>query len=333
MDVLGAVPGTYVRLLFDYLAAHHLDAGALLHEAPPVPVARGLDRYPVTRWRALLERAAEALQDPLLGLHVGATITPAALGVLGYVFMACGTLGAALQRFARYQRLVYDVNPFIERVVDGNLVLEWSAENGRPGAQVDECAIAALVQFARDITGQAWQVPRIDFVNPEPADVQPYRDYFGSAVCFGQAATRVQLPLSLLALSLRRPDAALLDLLSRQVDAQLAELPAADALERRVRRVIARRIPETGAGLDEVAAELHVSPRTLHRRLAARGTTFRALCEDTRRHLAEDYLRDERLQLAEIAQLLGFSEQSAFTHAYRRWTGLSPGRFRRRLAR
>ena len=326
--VQGMVPSTYVRLLYEYLERQNLDARKLLKEPPPQAADRGTGRYPVARWRSLLERAAAALDDPLLGLKLGRSITPAHLGVIGYVLLACGNLGAALQRLEQYQRLVYDVNPMRYRAEGSNVVLEWGVEQGRPGSLADETAIAALVQMARELSGKSFAPEEVCFVNPAPASLKPYRDWFGCPVRFAQPHTLLRFPAKYLALPLRQPDAALLSLLERQADALMAELPDSDDLEQSVRRCIVRLSRDGEVDLERVAAELHTTPRTLHRRLEQRGRNFRGLREDTRRRLAEDYLRDPRLRLAEIAQLLGFSEQSAFSRSFRRWTGETPKRWR-----
>ncbi|MDR3417766.1 MAG: AraC family transcriptional regulator [Nevskia sp.] len=325
----GVVPSTYVRLLFEYLERHGHQARTVLGEDPPAAGDRGLGRYPVARWRALLERAAARLQDPLLGLHLGRTITPAHFGVMGYVLLACPSLGAALLRFQQYQRLLYDVNPMRHTVAADAVTLEWGVESGHPGPLVDECAITALVQFSRDITGRRGAPLGVEFVNPQPPDLRPYRAYFGCPVQFDRPLTRVRLAPAMLALPLRQPDPALLGVLQGQADALLAELPQEDDFERAVRRCVARLAREGEPSLQRVADELHLSPRTLHRRLEQNGRNFRELLEDTRRHLADDYLRDPRLRMVEIALLLGYSEQSAFTRAYRRWTGSTPKRARR----
>jgi len=327
-QVRGMVPSTYVRLLYEYLERQDLDPRKLLREPRPDAADRGTGRYPVARWCALLERAAAALDDPLLGLKLGRTITPAHLGVIGYVLLACGSLGAALQRLEQYQRLVYDVNPMRHRGEGSSVVLEWGVEQGRPGPLADETAIAALVQMARDLGGRGFVPDEVSFVNPAPASLKPYRDWFGCPVRFGQPCTTLRFPARSLAVPLRQPDAALLSLLERQADALLAELPDSDDLEQSVRRCIVRLSREGEVALERVAAELHTTPRTLHRRLEQRGRNFRGLREDTRRRLAEDYLRDPRLRLAEIAQLLGFSEQSAFSRSFRRWVGETPKRWR-----
>ena len=325
----GVVPSTYVRLLYEYLERQGLDGKKLLKEPPPEAVDRGLGRYPVQRWRQLLEKAAAQLGDPLLGLHLGRSITPAHFGVIGYVLLACGNLGAALQRLQQYQRLIYDVNPMRYRVEKASVVLEWGVEQGRPGALADETAIAALVQMARDLTGHAFPPEEVCFVNTAPASVKPYRDYFGCPVKFDQPHTVVRFAQRLLALPLRQPDAALLALLQQQADTLLGELPSGDNIEQAVCRCIATQSREGEPTLERVAAALHTTPRTLHRRLEKEGCNFRGLREHTRQRLAEDYLRDPRLHLAEIAQLLGFSEQSAFSRSFRRWTGQSPNAWRR----
>jgi AraC-like DNA-binding protein len=319
----GAVPAAYVRLLYQHLERLGLDSRKLLREAEP----QG-ERYPVLRWRRLLERASAHLGDPQLGLRLGRSITPAHLGVMGYVLLACGSLGAALERLRQYQRLVYDVNPMRQRLEGASVVLEWGTEQGRPGPLVDETAIAALVQMARDLSGKRFAPERVCFVNAPPPSLKPYRDWFGCPVRFGHPQTELRFAARLLALPLRQPDAALLALLQRQADALMGELSDGGDLEQSVRRCIARLTREGEPALKRVAAELHTTPRTLHRRLQQRSQSFRALREDTRRRLAEEYLNDPRLRLAEIAQLLGFSEQSAFNRSFRRWTGRTPGAFR-----
>lgn len=325
----GVVPGTYVRLLFEYLDARGVHAAKLLGETAPDPACVGPGRYPVERWRRLLEKAAAHLRDPDLGLHLGQTVTPRHFGVMGYVLLACGNLGAALTRLHRYQRLVYDVSPMRLHAQGNHVTLEWGTEHGRPGRLVDETAITALVQFARDITGDAAKIETVHFVNEPPPKLAPYRRYFGGEVLFAQSATRVRLPLSLLAKPLRQPDAALLGLLEQQAERLLADLPDAGDLEQAVRRSVGTLAREGEISLERVAATLHTSPRSLHRRLERIGLGFRALRDDTRRRLAEQHLADRGIGIAEVALLLGYSEQSAFTRAFRRWTGQTPLAFRK----
>lgn len=307
-NVRGEVPSTYVRLLFEYLTRQGIDA------------------------RKLLDKAARNLNDPLLGLRLGQSITPAHFGIMGYVLLASANMAAALKRVERYQRLIYDISPMRYSITGDTVTLTWGVERGRPGALADECGIAALVQFARQITGEHLCPLNVSFVNPQPADTQPYFRFFGCPVRFAQRETVVQFSVTMLNLPLRQPDAALVGVLEQQAEALLGGLPEIDDFEQTVRRCIASLLHDGEPCLERVASELNMSARTLRRRLEARGHRFRALRDDTLRRLAESYLADPRLTLAEIAQLLGFSEQSAFGRSFLRWVGSSPGSYRRRLA-
>ncbi|MGS0897152.1 AraC family transcriptional regulator ligand-binding domain-containing protein [Burkholderia stagnalis] len=321
---------TYVRLLFDYLSEQGRDAARVLGEARPPEDDRGLTLYASAHWRRLLECAADALGDPLLGLHVGQRITPAHLGALGYALHACRDAGAALARWQQYEHLIANVARMEVRVEAASVVIEWHDAPEPLGPLVDEVALTAIVQFARNITGTRDALDDVCFVHPPPRDARPYAGYFGCPVRFGQPLNRLAFPLGLLARPLRQPDDALLRMMERQASALLAELRQADDLEQTVREAVARLLRQGDASIEQIASELHVSSRTLHRRLAELGLDFRSLREDTRRRLALDHLHDPRLTLAEVAWLLGYSEHSAFTRAFRRWTGESPRQWRSR---
>lgn len=331
-ELRGFVPVTYVQLLYDYLGDQGVDAGLLLGEPPEVP-ASGLGRYPVKQWQQLLNRAADSLNDPRLGLHLGATISPKNLGILGYILLSCGTLGAALERLLHYHRLIYDVNPMKLTEQGQQIEMHWGEEQGRPGALVDETAIAALHQFCRDICGRPeLQANRIDFINSQPADLVPYCEFFGCEVYFNQPATRVCLPLSALNIPLRASDPALIVLLENLADELLAASATNDEAEllQQIRQLIARQLHDKPLTADDVARKLHMSSRNLNRKLIAHGSSFGELLRQAREQLARHYLQDQRLRLAEIAQLLGYSEQSAFNRGFKQWTGHTPLQYRRK---
>jgi AraC-like DNA-binding protein len=324
----GVVPETFVQLLYEYLEQRGMSPEAVLGDPWPVPQAHGLGGVAIERWARLLERASGHLGDPLLGLHVGQTITPRHLGVLGYVLVACSNLGAALQRLERYQRLIFDVTPLEIRGGSGYIELVWSAEHGRHGQLVDDTGVAALVQFCRGMVRTQQPPLEVQFVNSEPDDTQPYRDFFACPVRFGRAETIVRVSLATLALPLKTADPGLIAVMERQADELLGQLPCEDAVVELARKATARLLHEGEPDIEAVAAGMQCAPRTLQRRLKAAGTGFRQELALVRRQLAEQYLRDPRLSIAEIAQLLGYSEHSAFSRSYREWTGVTPQRWR-----
>ncbi|MGB1581698.1 MAG: AraC family transcriptional regulator [Nevskiales bacterium] len=331
-DMPGVVSTTYVRLLYEYIQAQGQDPVQLLGELPPDAADLGLGRFPMARWCTLLERASSALDDPLLGLHLGQTITAAHLGTVGYVLLACANLGEAFQRIQKYMRLIYDAEPMRTRLTTDGVELEWGTGFGRPGQQVDAAAITALVAFARDMTHGVGGPSYVSFINPEPEDSEPYRAYFNCPVAFAQPSTILRFPAAYLSLTLRQPDPALREILEQQAETLLQRLPATDDFEQSLRRAILNLLDRGEPTLAAVAKRMHSSVRTLQRRLAERSLTYQAVLDDCRLGLAQDYLADPRLQLSEIAQLLGYAEQSAFNHAFKRWTDETPRQYRRRIS-
>lgn len=322
--IQGMVPVSFVHVLADYLQSRGVPAVDIIPRRFNVDADRHFGRMPAEAYCRLLIKAAERLNDPLLGLHLGQFIKPAQLGALGYVLLACENLGAALMRIQRYHRLVHDINPIEHEVRDGQLILRWGVAHGKPGALFDEVGITGIVQFGRDLCGQKLALHAVDFVNPPPPDVRPYTAYFGCTVRFAQAMTRLVIPLATLAAPLRQPDPTLLKLMEAQVDAAMAELPQAGDLAESTRRVVAHLAPHGLPELEQVAHELRLSPRVFYRRLAEQGLNFRELREAALHQLAELHLRDPRLTLAEVSALLGYAEQSAFSRAFKRWTGMAP---------
>lgn len=319
------VATSYVQLLFEHMAALGR-ANAL--GPPPLPTEPFVA---LKRWQALLDKARELDPGPkaTFALRLARGIAPRHFGVVGFAALASKTLGEALQRLERYHRSVYDVNLAQVHAAPEGVVIEWGVERGRPGPLVDETALAALVQLTREFTGQPLRAMAVDFVNRRPADVRPYEDFFGCPVRFDQPATRLVLATHDLALPLRGADPALLALLDAQAERLLQEVAAVSEPVGVWRQALVGLIRGGKTHLEDLARSLQTSPRSLQRRLGEHRLTFQALLGQTRQQLAEAYLRDPNVELAEVALLLGYSEQSAFTRAFRQWTGLAPLQWRK----
>ena len=209
--------------------------------------------------------------------------------------------------------------------------MRWPA-SASTGALADSVAIAALWRMLRRLLPQA-RLHQVCFAFAADACQQQAAEaHFGCPVRYADNCTAVMLPATLLALPLAHTDLAMRALLEQQARALALALPTADALDRALQQALVRRLPEGEVSLARVAADLHLSVRSLQRRLQQRGLSWRLLLERTRQHLAQAYLADSALQLGEIALLLGYSEQSAFNRAWRQWTGTTPLQWRRRHA-
>jgi hypothetical protein len=159
------IAASYAQLLYEYLENQGLDAAQVLGSARPEASQHFV---PMAEWQTWLRRVDALEKRPALGLRIAEGIGARHFGVVGYAALACGTLAEALQRLERYHASVYDVNPAKIIAVPEGVAIEWGVERGKPGALVDETAIASLVQLARDMTGRFWPVRSVSFVNPAP---------------------------------------------------------------------------------------------------------------------------------------------------------------------
>lgn len=323
---------SYLGALLDYLRQRQIDPQALLGTTLPDTSDRDarVSERQAAQWFA---QAAAALHDDALGLHVGEQIRPGHYGVLGYVAMACATLGEALQCQQRYQALVLSITAEPPRIEHEVLTLRWRSEGDASYRQLAEFNLAAMLSFIRWLSGRTLQPLRLDFTYPQPAQIGEHQRVFGCPLRFSQATYGIVLPSAWLSLPLIQPDPAMRALMDRRAAQQLATLREQqdDALSA-ARRLIAQNLgshtqPLELAGL---AARLGLSSRSLQRKLQDAGVSFSQLLDGVRAELAQHYLEDDSLSLTDIAFLLGYSEQSAFTRAYRRWTGQAPAAARQR---
>lgn len=318
------IPETYVQLLFEYLEAQGHDPEQVLGEAWPTPEVSGLGGIAVEHWERLLEIAQIYLNDPLIGLHVGQTITTRHLGILGAVLSACDNFFTAMQRFERYQRLIFDVVPANIRILADYVELSWDIEEYQAGGLVDETGRTVMVQFGRSLIRGKDSLQAVHFIHAQPENVKPYEEYFGCPVLFEQPVPLIRFSLEMLSLPLKTPDATLVAILDKHAEQLLAGLPQADEMIEQVRKHIAHLLHQGEPDVDQLVDRLPYSRRTLQRRLAEAGTSFRKELNIVRYELAKSYLKDPRLQIVEIALLLGYSEHSAFTRAYKEWSGKTP---------
>ncbi|WP_394830398.1 AraC family transcriptional regulator [Pendulispora rubella] len=323
----------YLRALFDY-ADTRGGAGteALLARVEGVALDDRDARLSETTCAALFDRAASLLGDDAIGLHAGERIRPGHYGVLGYVVMNCPTLGDALAQLQRYQALVIDIGPPDLLRAGGELTVMWDPRLERPLRQLAEFNLSAMLAFARWISGRDEAPVRVDFTFPEPARLDEHRRIFRCALRFEEPVYRIVLPSRWLDAPLIRPDpevrAAMLALAEKQLLSQVGR--RAGDLDA-IRDLVAKNLSAGDAALAKIAAGLGLSARTLQRKLHERGESFSAIVDEVRRELAMRHLNDHALDLNDLAFLLGFSEQSAFQRAFKRWTGEAPGSYRKRL--
>jgi AraC-like DNA-binding protein len=278
-----------------------------------------------------LVEAAAAL-DPDIGLRYAGEMSWKDLGALGYVLLHSPTLGAAFGNLRRYITINQS---------RGGIELEVGARVSRvlrptdpafgDGLQVALLSLGLYTRLARDGLGEPGWTPRaVELRHPRPRAVASYQRFFGAPLSFGHGRDALVLATAELRRPFRTADADLLPILLRHADESLARMPAAGDLAAAVRRLVIDALTAGDATIERVADGLGLSARSLQRRLQETGVSYQALVDATRLDLARRYVADPALSLTETAFLLGYADLSAFSRAFRRWTGKSPQHFRRR---
>ncbi|WP_165390383.1 AraC family transcriptional regulator [Thalassococcus sp. S3] len=277
---------------------------------------------------ALIEAALAISGTPWLGLEVGRAQTVSTWGILGYAIMSCATEREAVALGVRY----YDAAPSLMRSTSRieNGLLRLQMEPIHPMlALLPFCVeenICGISTVSSEYLIEPMSPLEVWLSYPEPDYSDKYRTYFGCDIKYEQDSN---------VLWTRAPRDAPMRT-SDPISAQLCRKLVEQVVEPRndesdfiyQMRQLLLQTPGDMLNMERAAAELSISPRTLRRRLAEFGTSFKKLQEDTRRDLAIDYLRDTQLNISQIAHLLGYTETTNFRRAFKQWTGLPPRTFR-----
>ncbi|RGP54133.1 AraC family transcriptional regulator [Pseudomonas abyssi] len=300
----------------------------------------GLDVMALADGQAKVE-AAQELQvvsnllaglpgQPLLGLLAGRRYQLSRYGIWGYALLSSASLGEALEMGLRYLDLTFAFCRIHAREdASGRwLVIDdrWIEPSLRRFLLLRDSAATARIQ--RELTGlrQPFKSVRLTLPAPPDAQLNAYTEAYGCTPQFDAAETMLELDPALLARGLPGDNPAIRQACEQQCHQLLQRYRARDGLAGRVRELLL----DGGATLPDmptVAARLHLTERTLRRRLDGERTSFRQLQEETREALAEELLRVPGLSLEEVAQRLGYGEVSNFVHAFRRWKGMTPRQF------
>lgn len=275
-----------------------------------------------------LNLVAEELHDEFLGIRLAQTIDLRELGLLYYVMASSATVGEALQRVSRYSTIQ---NEGVQIRYRGGksvtVAFNYFGVARRHDRHQIEFIITMLLRICRTLSGLSLAPSRIKLMHHRSRMPSEFRKLFGPHVTFAGAADEIVYPGAIACMPCTNADQYLNALLERYCEQALAERRKASATwQLKVENAIVPLLPHGQAGIGKIAADLGVSRRTLARRLAAEGLTFRKVLDRLRFDLARRYIREQDLPVSEIAWLLGYQEASALNHAFKRWTGRAPKR-------
>lgn len=324
------LPATHARELVELCERWNVETAELLdgldlNEAQLMDPA-GMVSIPTLE--ALINRARQLSGEEALGYYLGMRMRVSAHGYLGFAAMLASTVGEALDLAVRFARTRTETLS-LRYETTGPSVALYIDERANFGAARDVVLITLAIgiwQIGSALTGRKLEGDA-EFMFSQPeyysrlAELTP-------PTRFSQQANRLIFDKNILSYPLKMADPSALILVREQCEQALRALDSTDEILSKVSALI----PKEDQGfrsLEEVASALHMSPRTLKRRLSERGVAFTSLLEEQQREKAMHLLRDNNLTIDEVAERLGYSDTSNFARAFRRWTDMSPAAFRR----
>lgn len=290
-------------------------------------------RLPQRRFEALWRAAIEITGDPAIALRVASLARPSTLGIIGYLATASESRRNAFELVKGLTPLLWEDFSCDLETSDGVAFMRFGA--GRPARTsrfLTEYSIGLAIAMSRSLGAARSDPIEARFSHPAPGYAEEYERILRLPVRFDAGEDGVLFPVSLMESSVPTADAALRQLLRQYASDQLARVPSHARFSQRVRAGIRSALSRGALSADAVAERLSMSDRTLRRRLREEGTSYREVLDDVRAELALRYLANERRGIEEVAQLLDFSDASAFSKAFRRWTGRTPAGFLRSTA-
>jgi len=286
-------------------------------------------RYPLTKIRKLWSAAVAASNDPTIGLKTGWYARPANFYAFGYSWLASRTLLGGLKRLCRYQKMLSTatIDISIRETADSYaLSAAFPDAATAPPKEGLDAGMTALLKLCEIAAEKKVRPIRIELVCDNDVHPDAYREHLGAPIRFGfdvgtfyfdKATLEELLPGS-------TPDVAKA---TDKIAEQYIETLDPHQVASQVRQLLVSLLPSGHADQDLVAKRMHRSTSTLQRQLQAEGQSYRAVLDGTRRSMAEEYLRQGKMSHAQVAYLLGFSDQSNFSRAFKRWTARSPREF------
>lgn len=323
------------RDVLDYLDNYLMDKGegfsSIRHE-----IAQYLNKQFMTyeQWWDLLAQLAQIDPTPALGLHIGKKITVQQCGILGYLFKTSRNIGDALKCFKRFQGLIYAGSQADLVVLDEKIVsLVWEPDYGYSSQNSDALLLSAMINIVRElIAPNQLSLSSVCFTQSIPETEFPiYEAFFQCQIKACQTRLSLSFAKSDLAIAIPHVDTTLHHILGQQAEELLKHLPESDDFLVRLRDTVMRCLHEGYSDASLVARQMGLSERTLHRRLKQKHRLYRDVLKEIRKSMAIKYLGEPKLSLPEIALLLGYSEQSTFSRAFKDWYGLAPLQYKKRF--
>jgi AraC-like DNA-binding protein len=333
-----AEPGTvaicFVAAALESVRARHMDTDALLTRVGlspsllQVPQARVSAKHYGELWRLV----ALTLDDEFFGQD-SRRMKAGSFAMLVHAVLGCKNLGQALDRSLRFYGLILDDigGSLTREEKEATIILCERTAGAAPRIFGHEVLLMLLHGVACWLVGRRIPILRARFAYPEPPHSAEYRLMYCTDLAYGGPHTAIVFAADYLNLPIVQNERSVKEFLRTAPESILVKYKNGSSLSARIRRRLRQLLPSEVPDFDQLAGELNMTTATMRRRLHEEGSSYQGIKDQLRRDLAISYLSHSDRSVMDIALELGFSERSAFHRAFRKWTGASPGEFRRGL--
>jgi AraC-like DNA-binding protein len=315
------------------LEARGVKSKALFEKADiPYPwTTEAADRVETNKISILVRLAVEATDDPCFGLKLVPYLHAANFQALGYSLFSSSTLNEFCLRLVRFFRLVSESSQhYFEEEADA-FKLTVEITNPEVCDETTDAWMGTIVHFCRSVYRPDFAPRRVDVVRSEPeGSAEEFSQFFNAPVSFGAGENAIYFDKGDMFVPLPSANQELARRNDEVIIEHLARLDRDDVV-RRVEASIIELLPTGDCSRDAIAARLNMSPRSLLNKLEQRNTSYKEVLEMLRSTLAQQYIEQQNMPITEITFLLGFSDTSSFSRAFRRWTGKSPSDYQAAL--
>ncbi|MDX5418960.1 MAG: AraC family transcriptional regulator [Hymenobacteraceae bacterium] len=326
-----------VNLMLHVLRLQGQDVQSMCQEAgiAPESLQDVNARITIAQMMALWQAAVRTTANPDLALHIGEAVNPTSAGIIAYVMMNAPTLHESLRKLCKYQDIVCEgIRTSLElRNNEAHVLLEVvSPALSEPRYAID-CEMVIYKNAFETLIGQEIPFTQIAFAYPEPEGIAEHQRLFGEkGLVFGSRYSGFVFDVAWLQKPVVSANPELNLMFEKYANEYLRRLREPGTMAERVQRELVQQLKGEEPSITAVARSLAVSVRSLQAKLRDEGTSYQSLLDEVRKELAQQHLKSGKHTVADVAYLLGFSEPSAFSRSFKKWTGLPPQLYKQTLA-
>jgi len=321
-----------VGMLWRTIESYGIDPRRVVSDGmyQPGGVSRMADRVAFSAYQEVVIEATRLIDDPAAGLRSAEYLHPSHLGALGHAWMASSSLKTAIERAQRFGRMYHEKLEMVVTEEHDALKVEYRLRHHSaiPDLMADS-HLASLLMLCRLNYGKSLLPAFVRMRRSRPPNPEIWHESFGVEVQFDQAEDCLAISNRDATKQLTGSNPMLVALHEDVIKRQIAELDQSDIMNRTLVAIV-EQLPSGGVSEISVAEALNMTTRTLHRKLSEKGLSFRSMLTNVRKELANRYIDEPAYSMTEISFLLGYTDTSAFSRAFKRWHGVSPTESRRR---